>query len=115
MYEMGDAAVYGHLTEEFKASFRAAYSIFDKSALFLNDYYSLGVDAGAVNFRSVWTEANAKGKGLKLRDVFDGNRNLPLRGLHSSRKTSSTVLSQRSRSRMRRSWPNCAIALNIAL
>ncbi len=82
LFDMGDGAEYGHRTEELKSAFRAGYATFDKIALFLNDYFMLGVPAGKVSFRKIWWEEDADGKRVGLHAPFKGSQNLPLRGLY---------------------------------
>ncbi|WP_339764692.1 LA2681 family HEPN domain-containing protein [uncultured Sulfitobacter sp.] len=75
---------YGQLdfrTEQLKLAFRSAYSILDKVALFLNDYFHIGLRAKQVSFRQVW-ETQVKGRAMELRSPFVGTKNLPLRGLY---------------------------------
>lgn len=75
---------YGQLdfkTEQLKIAFRVTYSIFDKIALFLNDYFHVGLKANQVSFRKIW-EHKVKGNKMELRANFIGNDNLPLRGLY---------------------------------
>jgi hypothetical protein len=50
-----DYPVYSLAVEKMKLAFRAAYSIFDKIAYFLNAYLKLGIPEKQVNFRSVWS------------------------------------------------------------
>ena len=80
MLDSGEGQALGHYTEDLKAAFRAAYSIFDKIGLFLSDYYQLGLEVRRVSFRSVWSE-KSKG-GLQVRPLFKDRRNWFLRGLY---------------------------------
>lgn len=75
-----DAAKFGYRTEQLKASYRIAYSLFDKIALFINDYFSVGMKAGAVSFRGVW--GSVKNKKIALKPCFERSQNWPLRGLY---------------------------------
>jgi hypothetical protein len=64
---------YGQLdfrTEQLKLAFRSAYSIFDKVALFLNDYFHIGLRAKQVSFRQVW-ETQVKGGAMELRNFAE--------------------------------------------
>lgn len=81
MLDSGEAQCLGHYTEDLRASFRASYSIFDKIALFMNDYFSLGLKPKMVTFRSIWFERPNSAR-KKIRAVFEGHHNLPLRGLY---------------------------------
>lgn len=75
-----DGAQFGYRIEQLKLAFRLAYSIFDKVALFLNDYYSVGLKIDAVSFRKIW--GLRKNKNFELYSCFEGSHNWPLRGLY---------------------------------
>lgn len=79
MLDSGEGQALGHYTEDLRAAFRSAYSIFDKIGLFLNDYFGIGLDPRKVTFRTIWFE-NPKNP-VSLRPVFKNNRNWILRGL----------------------------------
>lgn len=49
-----DYSNYSYYIELAKASFRALYSILDKTAYLLNDYLGLGVKGNDVNFNDIW-------------------------------------------------------------
>src|SRR5690606_29904562 len=66
--------------EQVKLAFRSAYSLFDKIAFFINEYWDLRVASEKVSFHSVWTEK--KGKKKQLRHELLRNPNLCLRGLY---------------------------------
>lgn len=75
-----DGVKFGYYNEQLKTSYRLAYSLFDKIALFLNDYYSVGLEPEFVNFKRIWgKKINDK---FKLYDVFENSKNWPLRGLY---------------------------------
>lgn len=76
-----DGASYGHVQDELKKAFQGAYSIFDKIAVFLNDYFSIGMNPRHVYFRTIW-ETGKKGEPKKLRPEFQDNQNWLLRGLY---------------------------------
>lgn len=76
-----DYALYSMSVEQVKIAYRCAYSLFDKIAYFINDYWKLGIPERSVSFRSVWVES-AKGKAPPpVRTVLEASENLPLRGL----------------------------------
>ena len=81
MLDSGEGQALGHYTEDIKAAFRSAYSLFDKIGLFLNDYFQVGLAAGGVNFRRVWSEKSSGGAS-RVRPTFMGRRNWLLRGLY---------------------------------
>jgi hypothetical protein len=74
-----DGAAYGLRLEKLRLSFRSAYSLLDKVAVFLNAYFKLGLPEKRINVRSVWYDnADLKSKlNIRLPQV-----NLPLRGLY---------------------------------
>jgi len=77
-----DYALYAMGLEQVKTAFRCAYSLLDKVAFFVNDYWQLGIPERKVNFRSVWFEdSKEKGAQEQVRKVFEASENLPLRGL----------------------------------
>lgn len=75
-----DGVQFSYKTEQLKVAFRLAYSIFDKVALFLNDYYSVGLKISAVSFRKIWEQR--KNKKFEINSCFEGSQNWPLRGLY---------------------------------
>jgi len=75
-----DGVQFNYRIEQLKVAFRLAYSIFDKVALFLNDYFDVGLKVNAVSFRKIWTKN--KNKTFEINSCFEGSQNLPLRGLY---------------------------------
>ncbi len=69
MFATSEGQVLGHHTEELRSALRAAYSIFDKLSLFLNDYFKLGHKPLHVSFTSVWRE-KAKNSNSKIHPIF---------------------------------------------
>ncbi|MBW1999919.1 MAG: hypothetical protein JRJ29_18405, partial [Deltaproteobacteria bacterium] len=65
--------------EKMKASFRMAYSLFDKIAFFLNHYLRLSIPERNVSLRTIWYKSQNRKGGL--RDEFTQRQNWPLRGL----------------------------------
>lgn len=76
-----DGGVFGHRVNELMMAFRAAYSLFDKIAVFLNDYFKVGLSPNHLHFRQVF-ERQVKGGGWQVHPVFQGSQNLRLRGLY---------------------------------
>ena len=79
MLDSGEGHALGHYTEDLRAAFRSAYSIFDKIGLFLNDYFGIGLDPRKVAFRTIWFEN--PNNPVNIRPVFKDNRNWILQGL----------------------------------
>jgi len=75
-----DGAKFGYWHENLKIAYRLLYSLLDKVALFLNEYFSVGLAPGAVNFRRIWGKVE-KGGVFTLNTVFKDKKNWPLRGL----------------------------------
>lgn len=73
-----DYNLYDINTEKIKLAFRGFYSIFDKIAYFLNEYFELP-HGERVDFRTVWKNSNNH---KELNPKFDGLSNLALRGLY---------------------------------
>ena len=49
-----DYVQYSIRVEGLKASFKTLYSLLDKVAMFINEYYSLKIKTRQVNFHSIW-------------------------------------------------------------
>lgn len=75
-----DYPSYSMNVEKVRASYRIAYSIFDKIAFFLNHYLELGIPQNKVYFRNIWYEQKGKEPKL-LREFFKDRTNWSLRGL----------------------------------
>lgn len=79
LYDTLDDPGYSLSVEKTKLAFRAAYSLLDKIAFFLNDYLKLGILLSALSFRSLWF---VKKDSTELKPVFTEAKNWPLRGLY---------------------------------
>jgi len=79
LYNTMDYPIYGLSIEKVKAAYAKSYSIFDKTAYFLNYYLSLNETLQKINFRNVWYKKLDKCKGLK--EFFKIRPNWALRGL----------------------------------
>lgn len=82
LYDTLDFPVYSISMEKVKIAFRAAYSLFDKIAFFINEYWELGVPVAKVNFHTIWFDYSKKTKKTTLKVAFGERENLPLRGLY---------------------------------
>ena len=76
-HDTGDAPQFGLAAERAKSSFRAAYSILDRVAFFLNAYLGIGLKAGDVSFSRLWRQSNGA-----VRADFRASQNWALRGLY---------------------------------
>lgn len=54
VYDHGDYSVSSIRHEKQKAALRLAYSLLDKSAVFINDFFHIGKNPRQVSFRNVW-------------------------------------------------------------
>jgi len=82
LYNTLDYPSYSLAVEKTKATFRIAYSLFDKIAFFINEYMNLQIEPARVNFRTVWyDDGELKKKKFVLRQTFGQSENWPLRGL----------------------------------
>ncbi|KAA5803860.1 hypothetical protein F1654_08665 [Alkalicaulis satelles] len=79
LFDPFDDTIYGHSIEKFKSSLCDSYAIFDKIAVFINDYFNCEANIKRVNFRKVWYDKLDENK--PIRAAFYGNNNWPLRGL----------------------------------
>lgn len=74
-----DYNIYDINTEKIKLAFRGFYSIFDKIAYFLNEYFELKRNKDSIDFRKIWKNKNNV---EELNSKLDGLNNLALRGLY---------------------------------
>jgi tetratricopeptide (TPR) repeat protein len=79
LFNTMDYPVYCLAVEKQRLAFRAAYSILDKVAFFLNHYLALGIPEHRVTFKTLWYEKRAGQKALRA--GFASMHNWPLRGL----------------------------------
>jgi hypothetical protein len=66
-------------TEKIKLAFRGFYSIFDKIAYFLYEYFELDLNPNSIYFHTVWKMKNNR---KKFNTKFNDFENLALRGLY---------------------------------
>ena len=74
-----DYCIYSFGLEKCKTAFKMAYSLFDKIAYFLNEYFKLQIKSNRINFRSIWYLDGNRIKGLRP-ELLNKN-NWALRGL----------------------------------
>lgn len=75
-----DYTAHSLAIEKTKISFRMSYSIFDKIAYFLNEYFKLEFPERNIYFNTIWYKDGNYKKGLN--SIFQARKNLPLRGLY---------------------------------
>jgi len=74
-----DYNLYDINNEKIKIAFRGFYSIFDKIAYFLNEYFDLRYSERGIDFRKIWKNKNNQNE---LNIKFNRLENLALRGLY---------------------------------
>ncbi|KFE47497.1 hypothetical protein IV03_08505 [Pseudomonas congelans] len=74
-----DGVYFGYRNEQLKMAYRQAYSIFDKVAMFIKDYFRLDLTPTQVSFKKIW---GTKKDAFALNPFFENSNNLPLRGLY---------------------------------
>ena len=80
LYNTLDYPSYGLACEKIRTALRIAYSLFDKTAYFINHYFDLGHPDRFVNFRNVWYDRKSKGSKV-LHPELQERTNWSLRGL----------------------------------
>lgn len=75
-----DYSAFGMSVEKLRASFRSAYSMLDKIAIFINLYYDLSVAEKNINIRDIWYENNGKNEKI-IRKIFSDSDNFGIRAL----------------------------------
>jgi tetratricopeptide (TPR) repeat protein len=75
-----DRPSFSLASEKMKAAYRAAYSLLDRVAFFINDYLDLGEAEHRVSFRRIWY-VNSDPKRDLRQDFLTRRRNYPLQGL----------------------------------
>lgn len=84
-----DYPAYGIGVEKMKYAYRSLYSLFDRMAYLVNDYFGLGIKEHDVSYRSIWQKEAGRGKNsyklnvsLKKQMTTNSTFNLPLIGLY---------------------------------
>jgi hypothetical protein len=80
LYDTLGIPAYSLAVEKTKLAYRMAYSLLDKVAFFINDYFEVGLPEHKVSFRSIWY--SPKGDPKPLSAIFKDRQNWPLRGLY---------------------------------
>ena len=75
-----DYPAYGLAVEQVRTAYRVAYSLFDKIAFFINNYFSLKIPLSQVSFGRVWKDKGGP-KGVLIKR-FANSKNSMLRGLY---------------------------------
>jgi len=75
-----DFSRYGMAIEQVKLAFRSSYSLLDKVAYFINDYWDLGLPKRQISFSKVWYTNLKKIDGIHVK--LENSENNCLRGLY---------------------------------
>jgi hypothetical protein len=73
-----DYPLYSLASERVRTAFRVAYSLLDKVAFLVDQYWALGKVSDRISFKNVWMVENKE----RLLPKFEEHDNLPLRGLY---------------------------------
>lgn len=77
-----DYSQYSIRVEGLKTAFRQLYSLFDKAAFLINDYWNLGIHERDVNYRTIWLKEYGNGKnGYKFDHSLDVDCNIALKSM----------------------------------
>lgn len=77
-----DYNLYDIDTEKIKLAFRGFYSIFDKIAYFMNEYFGIGLRENSIDFRKIWYDFDKQNKPINIKAIFNQSENIALRGLY---------------------------------
>jgi hypothetical protein len=78
-----DYNLYSLDIEKIKLAYRGFYSIFDKIAYFMNEYFKIGLSEANIDFRKIWYEYGKDRRTIKkIKSIFNQSKNLALRGLY---------------------------------
>ncbi|KJE35185.1 hypothetical protein UF64_11020 [Thalassospira sp. HJ] len=82
LFDHYDGGIFGPRVEKLKAAFRSGYSILDKVAMFLNDYFELGHSERDLNFSKLFQDPKDRQQSHpKIAEIMSS----PLAGLYSIR------------------------------
>lgn len=79
LMDMFDYSIYSYNMEKAKAAYRICYSIFDKIAYLLIEYFRIEIKPHEINFNKIWYK-NRKNK--QLREQFENSQNWAIKGLY---------------------------------
>jgi hypothetical protein len=78
-----DYNMYDTNTEKIKLAFRGFYSIFDKIAYFMNEYFQIGLNENNVDFKKIWYDYEKDRRTVRgIKSIFNKSENLALRGIY---------------------------------
>lgn len=77
-----DFPQYSIRIEGLKTAFRQLYSLFDKAAFLVNDYWELGIQERDINYRTIWLKEYGRGKKYyKYNKVLAVDKNIALKSM----------------------------------
>lgn len=68
--------------EKLKLSYRSLYSLFDKTAYFLNEYFDLGIKERDITFRSIWNSKKTGKYGYNYKNTLPYKTNSALNAIY---------------------------------
>ncbi|MDE6016162.1 MAG: hypothetical protein K2H41_10765 [Acetatifactor sp.] len=82
LINMFDYPQYSIRVEGLKTAFRQLYSLFDKVAFLVNDYWELGIHERDINYRTIWLKGYGSGKKYyKYNNVLVLDNNVALKSM----------------------------------
>jgi len=82
LIDMLDFPQYSIRIEGVKTAFRQLYSLFDKVAFLVNDYWELGIHERDINYRTIWLKEYGSGKKYyKYNNVLSLDNNIALKSM----------------------------------
>lgn len=82
LLQFSDYPQYSIRIENMKSSFRILYSLLDKVAFFINQYFDLGIQERDITFRSIWREEKNGKSGYKYKNKLNANDNFALSSIY---------------------------------
>ena len=70
-----DYPSYSMRIEKLKLAYRSLYSLFDKTAYFINEYFDLGIEERDVNYRSIWLSKKNGKNGYEYKNTLNSENN----------------------------------------
>lgn len=82
LLQFADYPLYSIRCEKLKTVFRISYSLLDKVAFFINNYFKLGIKERDINFRSIWKLKKEGRNSYEYRNVLEPEKNYFLNSLY---------------------------------
>ena len=82
LLQFADYPQYSIRIEKMKSAFRILYSLLDKVAFFINEYFNLGISEKLINFRSIWRSKKLRKNGDDFENILKPTENICLSSLY---------------------------------